>query len=383
MIFIRDGTRVRKLMLLLACVGEYPMQSVCLLGNDRVWKRRIRELQKVQDFCLPSDQQRVRFQMLTVSGKGKTKTIRLHKSALPILKKVNPEAFAYYMRRFGRHHFSGAPAHVSRNHRIAEMVAMCQAAGIAAFPWDAQDPHDWNVRNQDVAQPMSYLSRDLKEFYKGEMKKTEYTRIAGAIVYPRGVYAVYNTRDQSMLWCGRGEEKTKILLSSIFLTGGRRAEVDDAILLGKDFRAAATTLHEAFRRRHLQERVDKIYQSLHFIPMSPEGVKMLEMITTEGWEAKLKVAIYGNATTWSMPRGLEHDAVIDGVYHYCHLDGDLCRLIRFKRSLARWPEESFVLDCFPDQMPYLKEYLGDYLEKANVEVHWYDLDALHTHLCGE
>ena len=43
MIFIRDGTRARKLMLLLACVGEYPMQSVCLLGNDRVWKRRIRE----------------------------------------------------------------------------------------------------------------------------------------------------------------------------------------------------------------------------------------------------------------------------------------------------------------------------------------------------
>ena len=383
MIFIRDGTRVRKLMLLLACVGEYPMQSVCLLGNDRVWKRRIRELQKVQDFCLPSDQERVRFQMLTVSGKGKAKTIRLHKSALPILKKVNPEAFAYYMRRFGKHHFSGAPAHVSRNHRIAEMVAMCQAAGIVSFPWDAQDPHDWNVRNQDVAHPMSYLSRDLKEFHKGEMKKTEYTRIAGAIVYPRGVYAVYNTRDQSMLWCGHGEEKTKILLSSIFLAGGRRAEVDDAILLGTDFRAAATTLYEAFRRRHLTERVDKIYQSLHFIPMSPEGVKMLEMITSEGWETNLKVAIYGNATTWPMPKGLEHDAVIDGVYHYCHLDGDLCRLIRFRRSLARWSEESFVLDCFPDQMPYLKEYLGDYLEKANVEVQWYDLDALHTHLCGE
>lgn len=359
------------------------MQSVCLLGNDRVWKRRIRELQKVQDFCLPSDQERVRFQMLTVSGKGKAKTIRLHKSALPILKKVNPEAFAYYMRRFGKHHFSGAPAHVSRNHRIAEMVAMCQAAGIVSFPWDAQDPHDWNVRNQDVAHPMSYLSRDLKEFHKGEMKKTEYTRIAGAIVYPRGVYAVYNTRDQSMLWCGRGEEKTKILLSSIFLAGGRRAEVNDAILLGTDFRAAATTLYEAFRRRHLTERVDKIYQSLHFIPMSPEGVKMLEMITSEGWETNLKVAIYGNATTWPMPKGLEHDAVIDGVYHYCHLDGDLCRLIRFRRSLARWPEESFVLDCFPDQMPYLKEYLGDYLAKANVEVHWYDLDALHTHLCGE
>lgn len=36
MIFIRDGTRVYRLLMLLACVGEYPMQSVCLLGNDRI-----------------------------------------------------------------------------------------------------------------------------------------------------------------------------------------------------------------------------------------------------------------------------------------------------------------------------------------------------------
>lgn len=75
MIFIRDGTRVYRLLMLLACVGEYPMQSVCLLGNDRVWKRRIRELQRVQDFCLPQDGETVRFQMLTVSGKGKLKSV--------------------------------------------------------------------------------------------------------------------------------------------------------------------------------------------------------------------------------------------------------------------------------------------------------------------
>ena len=42
MIFIREGTRAHRLLMLLACVGEYPMQAVCLLGNDRVWKRRIR-----------------------------------------------------------------------------------------------------------------------------------------------------------------------------------------------------------------------------------------------------------------------------------------------------------------------------------------------------
>ena len=53
MIFIRDGTRVHRLLMLLACVGEYPMRAGYLLGNERVWKRKIRELQQWQDFCLP------------------------------------------------------------------------------------------------------------------------------------------------------------------------------------------------------------------------------------------------------------------------------------------------------------------------------------------
>lgn len=382
MIYIRDGTRVHKLMMLLACVGEYPMQSVYLLGNDRVWKRRIRDLQKVQDYCLPNSDEQVRFQMLTVSGKGKLKTIRLHKSALPILKKMEPHAYDHYMSSFEKHHFSGAPTHVSRNHRIAETAALCIAAGIKALPWETQDPHDQNVRYQEVDQPMCYLSRELKEFYAGEMNKTEYTRIVGAVVYPGGVYAVYNTRDQAMLWRGLGEEKTQILLSSIFRTGGFRSEVDEAILFGKDFRTAAISLQDAFRRRNSKERLNKIYKHLHFIPMNDVGMKMLEILTTEDWQITLKRVIYGDATDWLLPKGLEHDVVIDGVYHYSHLDGDLCRLIWFRRSLRMWPEESFVLDCFPEQVSYLKEYLGDYWEKDNLEVHLYNLDALHTHLCG-
>ena len=73
MIYIRDGTHVYILLMLLACVGEYPMQSVYLLGNNRVWKRRIKELQDIQDFCLPDGGKLVRFQMLRFPGKVKRK----------------------------------------------------------------------------------------------------------------------------------------------------------------------------------------------------------------------------------------------------------------------------------------------------------------------
>ena len=71
---------------------------------------------------------------------------------------------------------------------------------------------------------------------------------------------------------------------------------------------------------------------------------------------------------------------IDGEYHFSHLDGDLCRLILFRRTLRKWPGEKFVLACYPDQVPYLEEYFGDYWDKDNLRVELYNLDALHTYL---
>ncbi len=382
MIYIRDGTHVYILLMLLACVGEYPMQSVYLLGNNRVWKRRIKELQDIQDFCLPDGGKLVRFQMLTVSGKGKEKTMRLHKSALPILKKLNPCAYDYYMANFDAHHFSGAITHVSRNHRLAETVAMCMAAGIAVLPWKTFDLRDQNVRDRRVDRPCCYLSRELKSFYENEMKKTEFTRLAAAIVYPFGVYAVYNTRDEAMLWRGRGEEKAQILLSSVFRDGGYRFEVQSAVLFGKDFRAAAKTLEDAFSRRFLNERLDKVYQHLHFIPMNENGMKMLEIITLDDWQNKLGKSLYGYGMIGANSSGIEYDANVEGVFHYCHLDGDLCRLIRFRSTLRKWPEQRFVLDCYREQIPYLREYLGDYWSKENLRVRVIKLESIHTHFCG-
>ena len=71
---------------------------------------------------------------------------------------------------------------------------------------------------------------------------------------------------------------------------------------------------------------------------------------------------------------------MDEAYHFSHLDGDLCRLIRFRRSMRNWPEEQYVLVCYSEQMPYLKEYLGDLWDGANLRVQRIDQDALHTHL---
>ena len=41
--------------------------------------------------------------LLTVAGKGSSKTVRLYKAALPILEWVHPAAYRYYMDTFWNH----------------------------------------------------------------------------------------------------------------------------------------------------------------------------------------------------------------------------------------------------------------------------------------
>ena len=33
----------------------------------------------------------------------------------------------------------------------------------------------------------------------------------------------------------------------------------------------------------------------------------------------------------------------------------MCRLIRFRSTLRKWPEQRFVLDCYREQIPYAED----------------------------
>lgn len=52
MIYIREGSHVYTLLLLLATTGEYPVSSLHLLGSKRTWKTLIQKLCKTQEYCL-------------------------------------------------------------------------------------------------------------------------------------------------------------------------------------------------------------------------------------------------------------------------------------------------------------------------------------------
>ena len=366
MIFIREGTHVYQLLSLLTCTGEYPLQTVHLLGSERTWKTLIRRLTKPQDFCLKESGKRHRCRMLTISGSGKYRTIRLHASALVLLELLDSGAYNYYLEHFDWHHFSGNQYHVERHHRIAEAVVMCMNAGMETRPYKIQGARTPNARFLGNKQPCFFLSWELKDFWQGEMNKTKFSRMVGAIVYSGSCYMVYNSRDALMKWNGEGESKVQSYLSVIWSAGSSGYKIDSAILFGKDYLVAMRTLEEVARTRRFNKCFYSVYSHIHFVPMNDFGVKLLQTITLPNWKEEHLYMLYEEEALDNRYRSFEYDVFQDGKFCISLLDGDLCRLIRMREALRNRDEIEYQITCYPEQVPMLKEYLMEFRDENRI-----------------
>ncbi len=357
MITIRPGSHIHRLLLLLSVGGEFPSSSIGILGKVRVYKALVHSLESIQSVRAHRDGQVYTTKLMTVSGKRAKRTIRLYRGALPILNAIHPNALEYYLNAFQEHKFTGDAFHIWRNHRVSEALAICLSAGLEMRPYALPELQLDEFRRTVPGFPSFYIARDFKKLDVEEFNKTMYTRIVGAVFYPGGVYAVYNTRGAVMKWSGIGEFKAKMHLEGLSSMNAGIQEVSSALLLGKDAGIAMQTLLESDKTRKKEMRFDKIYQRIHFIPLNQDGARLLRILVLPDWQEK----ILGQLFLPDMrPRGygrMEYDAYIEGTYIYSHLDSDIARLIRFREALISQTDKFEVL-CFPWQAGFLKEYLG-------------------------
>lgn len=357
MIHFRPGSQVWQLITLLSFVGELPYQSLSLLGSERVYKALVSRLATVQTFRNFQTGAEMAVRLLTVSGKGCGKTIRLYKAALPILDWLHPGAYGYYMDAFWNHRFPGDAAHRERNHRVAETAAVCMRAGIEARPYLLPKLQNEMRRMVISGEPALYLAKDIKRIGGTEMNKTMFTRMTGAIFLSANCYAVYNTRDAVMKWSGMGEFKALHSLMETARLNANIPKIDAAVLFGQSEEVALKTLLQSDKDKRMEFRFDAIYRHIYFIPMEEAGIRQLRLLTLPDWNEKLLDLLF-DPEVRSFGRGLfEYDACVNGVYVLSHLDGDIARLIRFREAIEHQPEAFEVL-CFPHQSDFLREYLG-------------------------
>ena len=346
MIHFIPGSQLWQLITLLSFVGEYPHRSRQLLGNKNAYKILINSLTRPQTICNPQTGATMTCRLLSVSGKWPNKTVRLYKGALPILEWIEPGMMDYYLRSFRNHRFSGDQSHVERNHRIAEVAAMCMRSGIER------------------------LSED-------EMSKTSFTRLVGALFASGTGYSVYNTRDATMKWSGKGEFKARDTLKDLSNMNSKISAINSAILFGQSETVALNTITESDKSRKQEFRFDAIYRNIYFIPLSEDGMRQLRFLTVPNWNEKILDLLF-EPEDRSYNRGLfEYDAVVDGEYVYSYLDGDIARLIRLHQTLDVDPKDVVVL-CFPHQIAFLRGYLG-----RRVEIRVIDMDTVEEELGPE
>lgn len=357
MLYFRAGSQAARLATLLSFTGEFPFSSLSLMGNERVLKALVRRLSSEQTVRNPQTGAEFTGRVLTISGRGKEKSVRLYKSALALFGWLHPDAYGSYMAAFWNHRFPGDAAHRERNHRVAEAAALCMRAGVEARPYLLPKLQNKKILRVVPGSPCFYLARDLKKIGETEMNKTMFTRMTGAVFSPGGCYALYNTRGAVMKWGGMGEFKALCGLSEAARLNAGVNGVDGAVLVGHSGEVALRTLLESDKSPRLEFRFDSIYRHVYFIPMDRDGIRQMALLCEAEWREKLLSLLFDQETR-SYDRGaFEYDACVDGVYVLSHLDGDIARLVRFKEA-ALGMEVALEVLCFSFQARFVREYLG-------------------------
>lgn len=315
MIHFSATSHVHRLVTVLSLVGEYPAHPLRLLGKERVMKELVCKLTVTQTFRNDETREEHICRLLTITGKGREKSIRFYKAGLAILEWVYPNAYEYYMRSFWNHRFPGDKAHRERHHRVAEAAALCMKAGLEVRPYVLPQLQNRGLYHVVPDKPAFYLAKDIKRVGEAEMNKTMFTRMAGAVFSPGGCYAVYNTRASAMKWSGMGDFKALHSLMELGRMNAGVPEVDSAVLFGESGDVALRTLLASEESKRLEFWFVRIYRHIYFIAMNELGVRQLKLLMLPDWKRNMQEALFDEESL-AFDRGIfDYDAFVDGVYY--------------------------------------------------------------------
>ncbi len=369
MLHFSPGSHAQILLSLLSVVGEYPMSSLRLLGSEHTYRKLIRKMQEKQIVQNDETGEEIITRVLSVSGNGKAKTIRLYKGALPILKWL--DADRYYDDAFDHHHFHGDRAHRERNHRVAEAAAMSMRAGLEYRPYRLPLLQNLEIKRVLSDSPVFYIAKELKAVGAVEVNKTMFTRAVGAMFTDGECFAVYNTRSSAMKWSGMGELKTRYSLTEIARLNAGIQAVTSAVLFGDSYEVAMQTMLESEKGRNVELRFDGIYRHIYFVPLSLFGIRKLRLLAIPNFSEKLLALLFDDRIRSYDQGHFEYDAYLDGKYVFSFLNGDIARLIRFRDAIRDMPACNIELLCFPEEVPFIRSYLD-----GHVDIKTLSLDAI-------
>ena len=355
---ITHSSQVNKLLTILSVVGEFPFDSRGLIGSEGYFNNLIYKHTRPDDYSFSNSDIIIHGQLFQLAGKAELKTIRFHKTGLPILKHLNPIAYQHYLDTYDNHHLRTTEDRIIRNHRIAEAAVMCLNAGIEARSYIAPKLTKQYHQVIPFNDPAFYLSKHLKKTDPDGFNKTKYARIVGALFYQTGCYSVYNLRDTMMKWKPESELKVKLDMTDICTMNTENQEVQSTIFFCSSYQTGFRVLQEWKSNSDLRTLFTSVYKHVHFIPINEFGVQLLKILTVPHWNERLLRMFFRNEDRSFGMGDMPYDAEMNGTYILSFLDSDFARLYLFRNNIGKFPDRKWLVLCFQHQAMFLREYLG-------------------------
>lgn len=372
LIIFNETVRVYKLVSLLCVVGEFPMKSVNLIGNEKCYKRLIKEMSMKQTYHNSKTGEEYTCTALSIC-KNEYPSVRLKKAALPLMEWAG--GASYWQEVWGKHSWSGNATTIERNHRVAEVAAMMMKAGVEYRPWELPILQTDTREKDNVEEVSFYVSKSLKRQEDGNTKQIGFTRFTGALVGPTESMLVYNTRRSVMKWSGKGESKARSKVHRYTKLNTCGGDIRKMILLSKDFETAMATLLQTEKDDNIAKRkwrkqsyfahssMTSLYRGVHYVPLNEFGAKLLKVLSIPDSRDKILSLFYDEEELSHGNGSFIFDAYRNGRYVFSFLDGDIVRLKIFKESIERQRQRGenlcYAVLCFPEQKEELIAYLGN------------------------
>ena len=352
---IRKGVQAYEILKLIGYVKEYPRRNLKLLAGENQWV--IRAVRKL-----------VNEGYIKIGTIRKTRTLRLPKKGRQAL----VDAGVHFKMQISGVNQSGNVLSVERAHRIAEVITVCKRAGIKVYPEELAPEH------LSGGPPSLWLSSALRA--EAHLKDSKITSgYIGVLSIGNTGYIVYNTGRKLMFWPTAVEYQVQ---ASIYT--GYAKKVDRFLVFGepnsivtlndKNGKRRSTLLPGIFQNENTQQiRVDNGMQHLHFIELSENGIRLLQLMQDEYW-MQLTYFILSEEEIEGKP----NDIVCDGK----HADGrpilllfDM-DLVRLKMFISRITESGILaakILCFDWQKESISKLIGDV---AKIELDFYSFEQI-------
>lgn len=360
MIHLNKDCHAFQLLSVLAVVGEYPLRSIDLLGNKRMYRATIDAMTKKQVYINDYTKERTdEIRVVSIVGKGYSRSVRLLSSAKILLEWTG--LYEYYYNAYCQSNFPGGKAHKDRNFKIAETLAMCRLAGIEYNPSHLPSlvyreraiSCSYQYKDNLPTVPAFYHVRDLKGDKNYEMKKVVFTRLTGALFVEKSCFTFYNLGKEIVNLWENAEVKMKDVIETLNIVNGGKYAAFKTIFFGTDIMNAVKTLRYLYNKRtnkHKDYTGSQFYSKVYFLPLSKEGARYFRAFTVKDWETKILKALYPKDHDW----GNEYWHNTEKAYYYSFLDFDIAGLLYVKKKIKETPFP-YVIVCYKHQEDFVKK----------------------------